>query len=70
MQSQQEKAAAWLEAATEPQLRNVLAMLAVPDAVLIALFERDQRMTAAESAEPPAEPKPRSSPRFSNVRGI
>ena len=35
--------------ATESQLRNVLALANVSDAELIALFEREQQMTAKES---------------------
>ena len=35
--------------ASESQLRNVLAMVHLPEAELIALFEREQEMTIRES---------------------
>jgi hypothetical protein len=38
--------------ATEAQLRNVLAMVRLPDAELVALFSREQKMAAKESALP------------------
>ena len=35
--------------ASEAELRNVLAMVNIPDAELIALFEREQQMMVKES---------------------
>jgi hypothetical protein len=54
MQSEEVKAR--LAKASEAQVRAILAALEVPDAVLTALLDHEERKTAPEPA--PAKPKP------------
>ena len=64
MQSEEVKAR--LAKASEAQVRAILAALEVPDAVLTALLDHEERKTAPE----PAPAKPRSSVQASLRRGI
>jgi hypothetical protein len=64
MQSEEVKAR--LAKASEAQVRAILAALEVPDAVLMALLDREEHKTVPE----PAPAKPRSSVQASLRRGI